>query len=187
MTRATTSAETGQASITATVASGATDVDHSNNTTTLQLEVLRPLLRQVQSLRDGEGGLAIGGLSGGAISPDGAHLYVGSYNFGGVKMWNLDTEELTVIDDELGGVDGVLTDVCGNVYVTQYGNGLVWRIAPDLTKEIVADLETNWIPNLNFGSGVGGWEHDRIYISDREADRVFELDPGVWGIAQPQL
>jgi hypothetical protein len=34
---------------------------------------------------------------------------------------------------------------------------------------------------------VGGWAHDRIYISDREDDRVFELNPGVWGIDQPQL
>jgi DNA-binding beta-propeller fold protein YncE len=122
-----------------------------------------------------------------AFSADYRRLYVGSYNNGGVKEWDLDTEELTVIDDELGGVDGVLTDVCDNVYVTQYGNGLVWRIAPDLSKEMVVDLETNWIPNLNFGSGLGGWEHDRIYINDRENDRVFEVSPGIWGIDQPQL
>ena len=63
----------------------------------------------------------------------------------------------------------------------------MWRIAPDNTKELAVELETNWIPNLNFGSGVGGWEHDRIYVNDRENDRVFELDPGVWGIDQPQL
>lgn len=122
-----------------------------------------------------------------AFSADYRRLYVGSYNNGGVKMWDLDSEELTIINSDLGGVDGVLTDVCDNVYVTQYGNGLVWRIAPDNTKELAVELETNWIPNLNFGSGVGGWEHDRIYVNDRENDRVFELDPGVWGIDQPQL
>ena len=38
-------------------------------------------------------------------------------------------------------------------------------------------MDTNWIPNVNFGSGIGGWEFDRIYVNDRENDRVFEMVP----------
>jgi sugar lactone lactonase YvrE len=127
------------------------------------------------------------GPNGLAFSADFRRLYIGSFDHGGVKEYDLDTEELTVINSELSAIDGVVTDICDNVYVTQFGSGQVWRIDPEHQAELVVELPSGWIPNLNFGSGVGGWELDRIYVSDMGGDRVFELQPGTVGIDPPHL
>lgn len=83
---------------------------------------------------------------------------------------------------EHGGLDGVAADVCGNVYVSEYVLGEIWRFsAAGAAAERVATLDSEWIPNLRWGNGVGGWARDTLYVMDRENAGVFELFVGVEG------
>ncbi len=127
------------------------------------------------------------GPNGLAFSADFNRLYVGSYDYGGLKVYDMETEVLTVINEDLEAIDGVLVDVCDNIYLSQFVTGNVWRIDPENQVELVVNLPSSWIPNLNFGSGIGGWELDRIYVNDLTRNRVFELVPGTVGIDVPHL
>lgn len=67
-----------------------------------------------------------------------------------------------------GGLDGLNVDECGNVYVTEYVQGYVYRFpVGGGVPELVAELPSSWIPNLHWGNGVGGWETDVLYVIDR--------------------
>ena len=81
-----------------------------------------------------------------------------------------------------GGLDGLDVDACGNVYVTEYITGLVYRVPPEggVAEEILS-LESQWIPNLHWGSGVGGWSKDLLYVMDRDDDSVHAVDVGIHG------
>jgi hypothetical protein len=60
-------------------------------------------------------------------------------------------------------------DACGNVYVCDYGNIHVYRIAPDESVvEIVANLSgsSSWIPNMQWGSGLADWYVNALYVAD---------------------
>ncbi len=39
--------------------------------------------------------------------------------------------------------------------------------------------ETEWIPNFQWGSGVGGWDEETIYLLDISADKMYEIPVGV--------
>ena len=80
------------------------------------------------------------------------------------------------------GLDGLNVDACGNVYVTEYIAGRVWKFPPDASKiELAADLPSSWIPNMHWGSGIGGWDETVLYVSDRDQGRLFGLEIGVPG------
>ena len=79
-------------------------------------------------------------------------------------------------------LDGVEVDACGNIYVTEYVAGILWRISPDGAKiEDIAHLRALWIPNLHWGNGQGGFRSDRLYVQNRDDGSLFELDVGVEG------
>ncbi len=85
-----------------------------------------------------------------------------------------------------GGLDGINVDECDNVYVTEYITGKIWRFpaegSPDGEEaEAIFELSSEWIPNLRWGTGIGGWKADRLYVMDRMAGRMFELDVGLSG------
>ena len=89
-----------------------------------------------------------------------------------------------------GGLDGLNVDECGNIYVTEYVEGLIWKFPADESgadAELVATMPSYWIPNLHWGNGVGGWETDVLYVAERggygpgSSSRVFELDIVVGG------
>lgn len=81
-----------------------------------------------------------------------------------------------------GGIDGVVVDACGNVYVTEYIVGYVWRFQPSGGEpELVFDADSSWIPNMHFGTGAGGWDEKTMYVMDREQGRVYALPIGVPG------
>jgi hypothetical protein len=76
-----------------------------------------------------------------------------------------------------GGLDGITVDGCGSVYVTEFTLGQIWRISPEGGEgSVVVKLPSAWIPNMHFGSGLGDWRKDRLYVADREGARLFELD-----------
>ena len=83
-----------------------------------------------------------------------------------------------------GGLDGLNVDECGYAWVTEYIAGIIWRVAPDGTVDLAAKLPSSWIPNMHWGSGVGGWEKTVLYVMDRDQGRVFGLEIGLFGKEQ---
>ena len=81
---------------------------------------------------------------------------------------------------------GMTTDVCGNVYAVDMG-GRIMRINPNGQVIEYADLTSFWpfISAVNFGTGVGGWERDHLYVMDIGAGGLFEIDAGVPGKREP--
>ncbi|NCG18777.1 MAG: hypothetical protein GWP91_07170 [Rhodobacterales bacterium] len=123
------------------------------------------------------------------LSPDGLHLYVGS--FGGGIIYAIDQlpdgtwDEPRIIFQSPGndqGYDGINVDICGNIYWTEFIVGKVRRMSPDgLDVALVANLPSFWIPNLRWGNGIGGWDDQTLYVSDRQDGRIFGLELGVPG------
>jgi hypothetical protein len=114
-------------------------------------------------------------------------LYVGSFGGGTIHSIEVDGDgnagEVTLIasDFENGALDGMGVDACGNIYICEYINAHVHRISPDgLNNELVVDLgsSTSWIPNLQWGSGHGGWDPMKLYVIDI-GDAVYEVPVGV--------
>lgn len=93
-----------------------------------------------------------------------------------------------------GTVDGMVSDVCGNVYIATQGlnspecaGSSTVRVTPDDEVDIVACLGNNsFTPGLAFGSGVGGWEADALYVIDWFGV-VWEVPVGVPGAPLPHL
>lgn len=85
-------------------------------------------------------------------------------------------------DMQRGGLDGLDVDECGNVYVTEYIVGKVWRFGPEGGEpEELVDVSSSWIPNLHWGRGVGGFESDVLYMMDRDTNGIFTIDVGFEG------
>lgn len=80
-----------------------------------------------------------------------------------------------------GGFDGLTADVCGNVYATEYGPGIVWRWPADGGEaEELLDFRSAWIPNMHWGLGVGGFARTSLYIM-RRSGGIIEAPIGVEG------
>jgi sugar lactone lactonase YvrE len=85
-----------------------------------------------------------------------------------------------------GGLDGLGVDVCGHVYIAEYVIGIVWRFPPTGGRaEFLAALDSGWIPNVHWGSGLGGWDKNTLYVADRDQGRLFGLEVGAPGVPQP--
>lgn len=127
--------------------------------------------------------------NGVSFSPDYKTLYVGSFGGGSIHAINFKDNGVDVENVELlvgaiggGGLDGMAVDACGNVYVCEYGPAIVWRISPiDKVPEQLINFgsDTSWIPNMQWGSGIGGWEKEILYVLDFSATRVFAVDVGI--------
>ena len=89
--------------------------------------------------------------------------------------------------DNAGNYQGMNVDYCGNIYWTNVLQGQgntsnIERIRPDGTGfEVVARLPSWYVPNIRFGHGIGGFDVLKLYASDRDAGRLFEIDIGVPG------
>ena len=98
---------------------------------------------------------------------------------------DLENREKFVLMDQSGfsgGFDGINVDACGNVYVTEYIKGDIWRITPDGAQvEKFVSLPSSWIPNLRWGHGMYGWETDILYVADRDQGRIFAVHAGIEG------
>lgn len=98
------------------------------------------------------------------------------------------------IDVGFGGIlDGMTADLCGNIYVIEM-SGVLYRITPEGQVDVAVDLGGGsgggvpgvFIPAVNFGSGVGGWKRDHVYIMNFEGG-VFEANVGIPGKDEPHL
>lgn len=120
-----------------------------------------------------------------SFSPDYKTLHINSFGGGTVHTVTVDEAgnwsapallgSVPANGFDSGGLDGMAVDACGNAYVTEYVQGIIWRFTPEGVKEMVVDLPSFWIPNLHWGTGVGGWDPKVLYVMDREEGRVFEL------------
>lgn len=138
----------------------------------------------------------IGSLDGIALSPDFRRIYFNS-EFGAIRTIELDDAGDPVGDATLFAtlplglgiaiLDGMTTDMCGNVYVVRM-DGRVYRILPDGTIDGFINFGAGAgflvMPAANFGSGVGGFERDRLYAMNFLGG-VFEAEIGIEGHWEP--
>lgn len=131
---------------------------------------------------------ALNNPNGLSFSPDYKTLYVGSFGGGTITALHLKAdmtvEGVTPFRSGIGSgaLDGMAVDACGNVYVCEFGPATIWRISPDgLTIVPLVELgaDTSWIPNMQWGSGIGGWDSETLYVLDFSANRVFAVPTGV--------
>jgi hypothetical protein len=129
------------------------------------------------------------------FSPDGTKLYF-TTTFG-YALWQV---ELDGNYDPIGDPtqlsnfgqsyrDGLAVDSCGLIYVPDYGTGKMYRIDPTTG---VNTVYVNFTPFSNyghsavFGSGIGGWLTDAIYVPQPYNNyTVGEIVTGVPGLPFP--
>ena len=128
--------------------------------------------------------------NGVSFSPDYTTLYVGSFGSGTIHAVPFDEDgqpgDAVPIVEQLGNgmLDGMGVDACGNIYVCEYLAAKVWRISPDgVDRQRIVDFsaDTEWIPNMQWGPGYGGWAADHLYVLDIAATRLYEVPLGVPG------
>jgi sugar lactone lactonase YvrE len=134
-------------------------------------------------------------LDGLTFAPDYSRLYFNDDEGGDIGMIELDADGNAsphasfshVPATDWTQLDGMATDACGNVYVTRT-DGELWRIAPDGTAGLFAEATSGspFTTSVSFGSGVGGWERDHLFMMDRN-NGVLELEVGVEGRPEPHL
>lgn len=130
-----------------------------------------------------------------AFSPDYKTLYIDGFN------GNSTIYSMSISPDGIPGKlvswakvgtgwhDGMGVDICGNVYVADYNQTVIYRISPDgKDKKLIIDgtsFSGAYLPNLQWGSGVGGWDKESIFLPDGWKKGVFEVKIGVPGAPVP--
>ncbi len=124
-----------------------------------------------------------------AFNHDGSKLYFGTIGNGG----NVYSVDLDANYDPIGGPqlvgstpgtwhDGLGVDVCGNVYVAEYGETALYRIgASSGGVQTLNDYpQSQYGHGLIWGSGSGGWDDHMLYVPQPyNGNTVAELDIGV--------
>ena len=129
-----------------------------------------------------------------SFDPTYTTLYVDSYGGGVIHAIEVGPDGQPLAVDLFTGLigtgfhDGMAVDACGNVYVCDYGATTVYRVSPDATVvEALIDLgqDSYWIPNMQWGSGIGGWDERSLYVNDIEPEWMYEVPTGVPGKPRP--
>ena len=139
---------------------------------------------------------AISSPNGVTFSPDYKTLYIGG--FSGKKIIYAMSISPDGVPGKLiewatkvgsGWLDGMAVDACGNVYIADYGTTKILKLPPDGSSwEVFIDGSTwdgAYLPNLQWGSGVGGWSKTSVFLPDGWNKGVFEVDIGVPGKPTP--
>jgi len=134
-------------------------------------------------------------LDGLAFSPDFKYLWFNQDDQGEVYRMELDEQGYEVdtefvVDFNLQfntEIDGMTTDACGNLYIVRT-DGKISRYLHDGTKQhaFLRIEEAQYASALHFGSGIGGWERDHLYMMDRFGT-LFDIDVGIPGAQEPHL
>ena len=125
--------------------------------------------------------------NGMTFSEDYSTLYIGTMN--GIYAVSVDAAgtptgapQLWAESPDGGELLGMGVDRCGNVYALHDGQRLLRFDAETAAPETLMDLQAyGWMTNLQWGSGLGGWQSTAIYITDRNASApvYYEVDVGV--------
>ena len=129
-----------------------------------------------------------------AFSVDYKTLYIGSFGDGWVYSMSIAEdgtpgrlEEWGDMQHTAGLLDGIAVDMCGNVYVCEYGATEIWRFGPDGQGAVkildATDLGT-YLPNLRFGDGKG-WDNSSLYSPDGWDLGAWRINIGVPGPPLP--
>ncbi|MBT3224523.1 MAG: hypothetical protein HN348_36105, partial [Proteobacteria bacterium] len=84
-----------------------------------------------------------------------------------------------------GWLDGMGVDYCGNLYIADYGASKILRYTPDGKFESVVVNGAAmggfiYMPNFQWGSGIGGWDPLKLYVAEGGLPRrAFEVDLGI--------
>jgi sugar lactone lactonase YvrE len=124
------------------------------------------------------------------FSPDYTKFYMTS-NFG-YALWEMEVDKNVeplgppqrLADFGNSYRDALGVDWCGNMYVPDYGAGRLFRITPDGTVTSLVNFNpfSKYGHGLVFGTGVGDWKHDAIYMPQPYDNyTVVEIEIGVPG------
>ena len=117
-------------------------------------------------------------------------LFFSNYSQG--RVYSVDpagaSEPVLVGEVSDAALDGLVLDVCGNVYAVDNANNRVYRLNLDAAgalvgqPELIAQLPTN-VANAQFGAG-DGWSATSLYVAGNPGD-VYEVPVGVAGAPVP--
>jgi hypothetical protein len=105
------------------------------------------------------------------FSLDSRQMFIGTIGSGVVMVVELDDDLNPITEPEpfATGVgtywhDGIGMDVCGNLYVADYGSSSLYRVSPDAVVErLVQPQGALYGHGLEWGSGEGGWLDTALY------------------------
>jgi len=109
-------------------------------------------------------------------SPDFTKMYVGEIGSGSAKVYVLDLDAAyapisapVVLGETNGGWhDALSVDICGNLYLADFNTRWLYRMTPDGVTtaliELVGQQTDKYGHGAEFGSGVGGWRADALYL-----------------------
>lgn len=132
------------------------------------------------------------------FSPDGKRLYVGTTSFfdskggpgpSGDSLFYIDADSNGSFDGQPRGFstagswhDAIGVDACGNLYVPDYADQVLYRISPDGQATIFWEpaVIEDYVHGVVWGNEKGGWRSDAIYLPQSYNDNtVLELVIGV--------
>jgi sugar lactone lactonase YvrE len=124
-----------------------------------------------------------------ALSPDERVLYMSDWSYPTFGIVAIDrrpdgswSDTLRTVVSGLPAVQGLSTDVCGNLYAVDYSDGGVYRVDP-ATGEYELLVEVGTLPTVfssaRFSAGFGDFRRDALYVTDRTA--IYEIDLGIEG------
>lgn len=124
-----------------------------------------------------------------AFAPDDSAVYWNADSIGDIYVASMDASgEVVDVRTPLrlqvtGELDGMTTDVCGNLYVIAT-NGELRRIRTNNLLETLIPPNGRYTTAISFGSGLGGFERDHLYMMDR-SDGLLDLELGIEGRREP--
>ncbi len=135
-------------------------------------------------------------LDGVAFSPDFRTLWFNQDDEGEVYRMTLDAngdasdlQHVLSLETIPGSIelDGMITDVCGNLYILRM-DGRISRLRADGVEEIdYFKIDgASYTSAIHFGSGIDGWKTDHLYVMGRSGF-LEEIDVGIDGAPEPHL
>lgn len=150
---------------------------------------VEPYSQQVDTISNG----LISNPNGVAFNPDYSMMFVAGFSGVGT-IYAFPIEDNGDIGDAFswatnvgsGWLDGIGLDICGNLYIADYSATKIYRFGPGggAYTTVVTGGGGVYLPNMQWGSGYGGWDEFKMYLPDGWNKGVFEVDVGVPGISR---
>ncbi len=143
--------------------------------------------QSVDSIVAGPDGVSANGL---VFDPDRRMLFYANYGPGIIRSVEIGDDGspgaiAMVVSIPGANLDGVSMDACGNLYIVDQGNDVLYRVFLDATgaavgePEVLVDLFPADVANANFGRGEG-WDETSLYVAGLPGG-VYRVEIGVPG------